>query len=129
MAVSFAAIPVLGSVGKWGKVAKAASWLAKGERTSVYIGYVDGVAKYVGITKDIARRTEQWAGKYRIEEIASGLSRNQARSIEQNIIQAQGSNFNNKINSISSNREIYQAAIDWGQNYIKNNSLSNWLNP
>ena len=118
-------ISMMGGVGE---VAATENWLSKGVSTSVYIGSVNNTPKYVGITKDIAQRSSQWKGVYSIEEIASGLTRNQARSVEQSIINAQGMNFNNKINSIRYGRDVYDDAVKWGQSYLKNNGLNNWIN-
>lgn len=47
----------------------------------------------------------------------SGLTRNQARSIEQYYIE-NGPNDLNKINSISPNNKYYEDAMKWAKNYL-----------
>ena len=50
------------------------------------------------------------------------LTRNQARSIEQNLINSNLYEFDeNFINSIAEWRDIYDSAINWGSKYMVNN--------
>ena len=56
-------------------------------------------------------------GFSRLEPISSGLTRNQARSIEQYYIE-NGPNDLNKINSISPNNKYYEDAMKWAKNYL-----------
>lgn len=56
-------------------------------------------------------------GFQRLEEQFSGLTRNQARAIEQYYIE-NGPNNLNKINSISSNHRFYQEAFNWAKQYL-----------
>jgi len=63
-----------------------------------------------------------------IEELknAGGLTKNQARSIEQAIIKNLGMKKNggilsNLINSISPNRGLYDEAVEWGEDWIRKN--------
>lgn len=53
-----------------------------------------------------------------IEEIFSGLTRNQARAIEQYFIE-NGPNYYNKINSISPSSEYYEEALKWAIEYLE----------
>ena len=79
-------------------------------------------AKYTGITKQStsARLNQHNAnGKgftdLRVKE--SGLTRNQARAIEQYYIE-NGPNELNKINSISPDNKYYKDAMNWTKNYL-----------
>jgi len=100
---------------------KFQDWLNKWNKdTIVYIWYnPEWKATYVGITNDIATRQYQHTrnGKnINIQPIpwASNLTRNQARSIEQNIIENNKIDYDeNKINSIAVWRDIYTRAVKW----------------
>ena len=50
----------------------------------------------------------------------SGLTRNQARAIEQYLIE-NGPNEKNIINSISPKSKYYNEAMEWAEKYIKEN--------
>ena len=112
-------------------LAKFTDWLRQGlTNTVVYIGYdVNGVAKYVGITNDIVRRQAEHATKgITLRKIVpNALTKNQARTIEQNIINTnkalESDDWLNLINSISKERDIYQSALEWGDNYMKSNNI------
>ena len=102
------------------------TWLNKGKNdNSVYFG-IDkntGEAVYTGITKQgIDKRLRQHIqnGKSfsHLDEQLSGLTRNQARAIEQYLIENGDANTLNKINSISPNNIFYDDAKTWAENYI-----------
>lgn len=86
----------------------------------VYYGIKNGVPAYVGITKNIVQRQQQWSGEYdRLEKVTScSVTKDQARGIEQYLINM-NPNFNNKINSISPNRSWYDEAINYGEVYME----------
>ena len=54
-------------------------------------------------------------------EQVSGLTRNQARAVEQYLIDTGSANALNKINSISSSHRYYDDAMRWAEGFI--NSL------
>jgi RHS repeat-associated protein len=87
---------------------------------NVYYGTVNGQRTYVGITNDFTRRANEWEGRYDLEKInkSGGLTKDQARAIEQSIIN-DNPGFNNKINSIGKNRDWYQEAINWAAKWRK----------
>ena len=97
------------------------SWLIKGK--SNYSNYMSKV--YAGITNDFERRIDQHGGihgKLKKLENTGNLTRNQSRCVEQAIIKNTGiDNLNNKINSIDPKRDIYQEAVEWGEDWIKKN--------
>ena len=87
----------------------------------------DGEAVYTGITKqDIAKRLYQHnygpkgKGLDYLESQMEGLTRNQARAIEQYLIENGPANALNKANSISPNSQYYKESLEWAQNYINN---------
>ncbi|WNG57762.1 hypothetical protein F0U59_25620 [Archangium gephyra] len=91
--------------------------------TNVYISRdeVTGDIQYVGITDDIARRSaEQLRQKgIRIEEFMRNLSRDDARAVEQALIEIHGLSKNggtlmNRINSIARSNPKYAAALRRG---------------
>ena len=98
-------------------------WLNKGEaNNTVYFGMVKDVAKYTGITKqELSKRLQQHIkkGKPFSNLLAKheGLTRNQARALEQYYIE-NGPHELNKINSISPNNRNYQQAMNWAKDYI-----------
>ncbi len=81
---------------------------------TVYIGSIDGVPSYVGITSNFAARSSAWRGTYELEPIVTDLERYQARAIEQVIIEA-NPGFRNQIASIAESRPWYRTAIEWGK--------------
>ena len=113
-------------------------WLNKGDSDyKVYFGNKDGKSVYTGITKQSlddrlnqhnylpssnSKSTHVSKEFDDLEEQASGLTRNQARSIEQYYIE-RGPNKLNKINSIrsgpSAKHRHYDQAIKWAEQYIK----------
>lgn len=102
-------------------------WLDDGAaNNAVYHGVLQtGELVYTGITRQtIAQRLYQHlaSGKpfARLETIVDGLTRNQARAIEQYFIE-QGMNLYNKINSISPSSQFYEDAMKWAAVFISNN--------
>lgn len=93
---------------------------------SVYRSVVDGVTNYVGITNNYAKRVAQHAADKRgfaIQEVTSGLSRLDARSVEQALIvkfgKGEGGTLVNKINSISPKRKNYAELVKRGNDILK----------
>ncbi len=99
-------------------------WLNKGgANTSVYYGVKNGEEVYTGITKqELAKRLYQhnYNGKgfETLVEQVSGLTKNQARAIEQYLIENGPANALNKANSISPNSKYYTEALQWAEDYI-----------
>lgn len=99
------------------------SWLNKGETNNkVYHAVQDGQSVYTGITKQsIDARLAQHnnAGKdfSRLDVQHDGLTRNQARAVEQYYIENGPSDLN-QINSISTSSSYYPEAISWAQQYL-----------
>jgi len=104
--------------------AEVNSWLNKGEaNNSVYQAVQNGQYVYTGITKQsIDARLAQHnnAGKEfsRLDVQHDGLTRNQARAVEQYYIE-NGPSELNKINSISTSSIYYQGASNWAQQYLQ----------
>jgi hypothetical protein len=107
-------------------------WLNGGPKNvSVYIARKDGkvVGTYVGISNDVVRRKRQH-GK-RFDDLiplsgATGLTRNQARSVEQLVIEAnslQNINLQNINNSISPSSPFFLEAIDWAEDFVPKNNV------
>jgi RHS repeat-associated protein len=101
------------------------AWLNKGaSNNSVYFGRTaSGDYVYTGITRQsIAARLAQHisSGKpfVALDEVVSGLTRNQARAIEQYFIE-NGPNLYNQINSISPNSQYYEEAERWAIEFLK----------
>ena len=101
-------------------------WLNKGEtNTSIYFGVKNGESVYTGITKqELAKRLYQhnYTGKGfdTLVDQANGLTRNQARSVEQYLIENGPANALNKANSISPNSKYYSEAMQWAKDFVKN---------
>lgn len=99
------------------------AWLNKGDADNkVYFGMKNGEAQYTGITKQSAnarlnQHNANGKGFSSLDIQESGLTRNQARSIEQYYIE-NGPNKMNKINSISPNNKYYNDALNWAKNYL-----------
>jgi len=96
-------------------------WLTKGpEDVSVYKGF-DSTGKevYTGITNDISRRQSQHGDRFnKLNPVTDSLTRNQARSVEQNLIE-KGTNYQNKINSMSKKNQFYDRAKNWVSKFFK----------
>jgi RHS repeat-associated protein len=100
------------------------NWINAGNANNkVYQGITNGESVYTGITKqELSTRLYQhnYGGKgldY-LQETFSGLTRNQARSIEQYFIENGPGNALNKINSISPNSVYYDDAMKWATDFI-----------
>ncbi|MBP3507609.1 MAG: hypothetical protein J6K43_14570, partial [Lachnospiraceae bacterium] len=98
-------------------------WLGKGATDNkVYFGMKDGTAQYTGITKQtknarLNQHNNAGKGFDDLDIQYEGLTRNQARAIEQYYIE-NGPNALNKINSISPNNKYYQDAMNWAKQYL-----------
>lgn len=86
----------------------------------------DSVTQYVGITNNFARRqAEHLASKgIEIEPLMKNLSRADARSVEQALIEIHGLGKNggtllNKINSISQKNPVYAESLERGYELLK----------
>ena len=102
-------------------------WLNKGETNNkVYYGIdKNGNAVYTGITKQsknarLYQHNKMGKEFTDLEVQYSGLTRNQARAIEQYLIE-NGPNEKNIINSISPKSKYYNEAMEWAEKYIKEN--------
>lgn len=91
------------------------------ENVVVYRGFDDaGLDNYTGITSNIANRTRQHGERFStVEVMGAGLTRGQARAIEQaRIVDNMRSN---KINSISPHHPYYEEAVAWGRYWLSQN--------
>ncbi|PQQ66834.1 polymorphic toxin-type HINT domain-containing protein [Acetivibrio saccincola] len=101
-------------------------WLNKGDpENTVYYGMQNEKGAYTGITKqDLNKRLYQhnYNGKNfdSLSEQYVGLTRNQARAIEQYFIENGTANALNKANSISPKSKYYSEALKWAKNFIGN---------
>jgi RHS repeat-associated protein len=89
--------------------------------TSVYTIIKDGESAYVGITNNLARRAAEHGET--LTEVASGLTRTQARGVEQALIEQHGLASNggtllNKINSIARSNPVYNEAVQFGKELL-----------
>jgi hypothetical protein len=89
-------------------------WIAKGPK-NVNV-YIRPPGDYVGITNDLNRRGLEHGKK--LVEIASGLTRNQARAIETLLIK-NNARFTNSMKSISNNHRHVQKAEQWAIEYCQ----------
>jgi RHS repeat-associated protein len=121
---------------KWGynaaKGTKATQVVVKTEQVAtkmdnvVYHSVDEGVTQYVGITDNLARRSAQHLSKkgIRIEPLMQGLSRADARAVEQTLIEIHGLSKNggtliNKINSIATSNPTYGSQLRRGYELLK----------
>jgi hypothetical protein len=77
---------------------------------------------YAGITNNLARRALEHGEQ--LTEIATGLTRQQARAVEQALIEQYGlakggGALLNKINSIAQSNPIYQEAVQYGRTLLQ----------
>jgi RHS repeat-associated protein len=108
------------------QVLKHGDEAAKGGENVVYHSVEDGVTQYVGITNNLARRqAEHLTTKgIKIEPLMQGLSRTDARAVEQALIEIHGLGKNggtliNKINSIATSNPTYSAQLERGYELLK----------
>jgi RHS repeat-associated protein len=101
------------------KVAQAVETKAEEAAVSVYR---KAVTQYVGITVNMASREAQHGEK--LVPIVEGLTRREAKGVEQALIEhhglpQNGGTLTNKINSIASKNPIYQEAVAFGNQLLK----------
>ena len=91
----------------------------------VYIGLTTkGRLAYVGVTNNLSRRVAEHGDLFRIPgALLSGLTKRQARAIEQALIEkyglrSAGGILQNRINSIAAGRSWYQEAVKWGRSIV-----------
>ena len=107
----------------FGSTATAASEAAPVLYT-VYRSVNGKVVQYVGITINFARRGTEHAARFDIEVLATGLSKAEARGVEQALIELHGlrkygGTLLNEINSISSKNRIYAEALKSGKQILQ----------
>lgn len=130
-AVTFPAAEILGGFMQ-GKYLFNAAKLSRYESATetganvVYHSVENGVTRYVGITNNLARRAAEHLAKkgINIEPLMQGLSRADARAVEQALIEVNGLIKNggtllNKINSISPANPIYGTQLQRGFELLK----------
>ncbi|UDF05626.1 hypothetical protein [Asticcacaulis sp. AND118] len=85
---------------------------------TVYHGVKGSASIYSGITNNMTLRAAQHGVKFdSLETVAEGLTRGQARAIEQAlIVRSKGINIRN---SISPNHPYYKQAVEWGEGALK----------
>ncbi len=94
--------------------------------STLYISVTDGVVEYIGITNNFIRRqSEHLRNKnINIDILVDGLSRYDARAMEQALIEKYGlNNLLNVINSISTKNPNYSEMIKRGNNLLKEYGL------
>lgn len=103
-------------------------WLDRKQKTPYYVyrGKNDsGEVVYIGITNDIKTRDYQHSSKnrpFKIEqyEELTDLTEGDARTIEQLLINEYGiDNLENKSNSISNKRKLYEPAVEHAREKLK----------
>lgn len=94
--------------------------------TTVYISRNGDQIQYVGITDDLARRAAEQLRKkgIQIEDLMNHLSREDARAVEQVLIELHGLQKNggtllNRINSIARSNPKYANALRRGRELLK----------
>jgi len=104
----------------------ASKWLNSGAKDNVvYYGIKKGKAVYTGITKQsLLKRLYQHnygtkgKGLDDLRAQFTDLTRNQARAIEQYLIEHGKANAMNKANSISKTSKYYSTAMEWAESYL-----------
>ena len=99
----------------------------------VYLGIDNGKPIYVGITNDVPRREAEHGSRFSdgLDQLNTvPLTRNQARAVEQVIIERNpffrdiiNNPKGNKINSISKYNILYVAAIPYGTLFVETNPI------
>jgi len=99
---------------------------AAGDVTVYLSKNADDAVQYVGITNDLARRgaTHLREKGIQIDELVSGLTRDDARAVEQALIEIHGlgkdgGTLLNKINSIAESNPKYSEALERGYELLK----------
>lgn len=96
--------------------------------TSVYVSVngATGQVQYAGITNDLARRTAEHLRQsgFRIDALVKGLSRSDARAVEQALIEIHGLGKNggtllNQINSVAKTNPTYAQQLQRGYDLLK----------
>lgn len=102
-------------------VSEAGVVAVNGGDNIVYHTVENGVTQYVGITNDLARRAAEHLRTkgIHIEQLMQGLSRSDAKAVEQALIEIHGLGKNggtliNKINSIATSNPSYAAQVRRG---------------
>ncbi len=106
--------------------ADVASFLNKGNTaTDVYRGIDQGKDVYVGISKNTAVREAQHGERFSngLETLTNMPTRNQARAIEQTVMDSKGSSYQNIRNSISPNNPSFTGIKEWATNFMKSTGL------
>jgi hypothetical protein len=111
--------------GDLGELAEAGAALMKGaeESYTAYRVVEEGRTTYVGITKRTLAERGAEHGK-ELERIAGGLSKKEARGVEQALIEHHGLGKNggtltNRINSIARANSIYNEAVTFGRQLLE----------
>jgi hypothetical protein len=99
----------------------------KTAENSVYLSKAaDGAVQYIGITNDVARRAAEHLSQkgIQIRPLMNGLSRSDARSVEQALIEIHGLEKNggtliNKINSIAKSNPNYATSLERGYELLQ----------
>ncbi|NOT01740.1 MAG: hypothetical protein HOP29_14050 [Phycisphaerales bacterium] len=106
-----------------GKASKFLGWLNQGPKNvSVYIAKRDGRAVYVGVSGDVSRRMSQHGARFTGQElVASDLTRNQARALEQLIMDKNV--FQNVRNSIDPMSEFFVDAYNWAEEFARRSGI------
>lgn len=94
----------------------------------MYLAKLRGKNVYVGITNNWERRRLEHLSRFEVQvPFASGLTRGEARAIEQAMIvraRERDLKFLNKINSISPLRgETFSGAVNWGEVWLNANGI------
>ncbi|HLJ26020.1 MAG TPA: RHS repeat-associated core domain-containing protein [Candidatus Angelobacter sp.] len=102
---------------------EAAASKIEGKVVSVYL---KSLTEYVGITKNLLSR--QAAHGEELLPIVKGLTRTEAKGVEQAIIEKRGlakngGTLTNKINSIARTNPIYEKAVQFGRDLLKSMGL------
>ena len=108
------------------KVRKATTgfgaWLTKGPKDVFVYKFKKDGKWYVGITNDLQRRAREH-GVPDLDRIRTGLTRNQARAIENRLIKENRSLLSNKIQSVS-DRHRYSGKVDvWAKGFMEKNNI------
>ena len=111
-----AAVPFLGVAANSARIARSAD-------TFVYLGIREGKPVYTGITNDLARRAAEHEDRFVLRAVTpQAVTRSEARAIEQALI-VRNPGFENRINSISPLRSGCEAAVQWGESWLRANGF------